>query len=125
VDTVNRVVPQLIETGTYVRPALGVVVDERLNQLVTRRLNVRGVAILRVTPGSAADKAGLRGVRTEGDGALVPGDIILEVDETAVESVPRLLNRLDEHKVGDTVHLTLWRDGQRTEARVTLQGGGQ
>jgi S1-C subfamily serine protease len=125
VDTVNRVVPQLIATGKYVRPTLGIQVDERLNQLVTERLRVRGVAVLRVTPGSPAEAAGLRGAQAQENGAIIPGDVILEVDGTAVDSVARLLNRLDEHKVGDTVRLTLLRDGQKTTVSVTLGAGNQ
>jgi S1-C subfamily serine protease len=123
VDTVNRVVPQLIGTGKYIRPTLGVEVDERLNQLITERLRVRGVAVLRVAPGSAAETAGIRGARIEDNGTIVPGDIILEVEGTPIDSVPRLLSRLDEERVGDTIPLTLLRDGQKTEARVTLQAG--
>lgn len=125
VDTVNRVVPQLIATGKYVRPTLGIQVDERLNQLVTERLRVSGVAVLRVTPGSPAEAAGLRGAQVQENGAIVPGDVILEVDGAAVDSVARLLNRLDEHKVGDTVRLTLLRDGQKTTVSVTLGAGNQ
>ncbi len=126
VDTVNRVVPQLIATGKYVRPTLGVEVDEGLNRLLTERARVKGVVILRVTPGSAAAAAGLQGARVEKDGRTVtPGDIIVAVDGAEVDSVARLLGRLDDHRVGDTVRLTVLRDGQRTEVAVTLQGAQQ
>jgi S1-C subfamily serine protease len=125
VDTVNRVVPQLVASGKYVRPALGVEVDERLNQLVTRQAGVSGVVVIRVTPGSPAAAAGLRGVQPAGDGRIVPGDIIVAVDGTEVESVARLLARLDDHEVGETVRLTLLRDGRRTEIDVPLQAGTQ
>jgi S1-C subfamily serine protease len=125
VDTVNRVVPQLIGTGRYVRPALGIELDERLNQLMTERARVAGVVILRVVPGSAAERADLQGVRRTADGGIVAGDIIVAVDGSAVDSVARLLNRLDDHKVGDTVRLTVLRDGQRTDVNVTLQAGAQ
>jgi S1-C subfamily serine protease len=124
VDTVNRVVPQLIATGTYVRPALGIEIDERLNQLITRRLGVTGVAILRVTRGSPAEAAGLRGVTTDEVG-ITPGDVILEVDGVAIESVARLMSRLDDHDVGDSVRLTLWRDGKRVEVTVMLQAASR
>ncbi len=125
VDTVNRVVPQLIETGTYVRPTLGVQVDERVNQLITDQLRVKGVAVLRVTPGSPAAAAGLRGARLENNSTVVPGDVILEIEGTPVDSVPKLLGRLDELRVGDTIRLTIWRDGNKQEVRVTLQGANQ
>jgi S1-C subfamily serine protease len=123
VDTVNRVVPQLIATGRYVRPTLGIQVDERLNQLVIERLGTKGVAVLRVTPGSAAAAAGLRGVREE-RGQVVAGDVIQAVDGTAVDSVARLLGRLDERAVGDTVRLTVLREGRQIEVNVRLQAGG-
>ena len=57
VDTVNRVVPELIRHGKYLRPTLGIEVDEGLNQRLTHLLNVQGVVILRVAPDSAADSA--------------------------------------------------------------------
>jgi S1-C subfamily serine protease len=107
-----------------VRPTLGIQVDERLNQLVTERLGTKGVVVLRVTPGSPAAAAGLRGVRAEDGGRVVPGDIIQAVDGTAVETVAALLGRLDERAVGDTVRLTVLRDGRQIEVSVTLQAGG-
>ncbi len=125
VDTVNRVVPALIANGRYVRPALGIEIDEQLNQLVSERLNTSGVVVLRVPAGSAAERAGLRGLRRSSDGGVVPGDIIVAVDGVAVDSVARLLSRLDDHEVGDAVRLTVLRDGKRTEMNVTLQAGSQ
>ncbi len=125
VDTVNRVVPQLIAGGKYVRPALGIEVDERLNQLITRQLGVAGVAVLRVVPRSAAEAAGLRGGRAGADGRFVPGDVIVAVEGTTVDSVPKLFSRLDDHDVGDMVRITVLRDGQKTELRATLQAGSQ
>jgi S1-C subfamily serine protease len=125
VDTVNRVVPQLIATGKYVRPTLGIEVDEELNRLVTGRLRTEGVAVLRVTPGSAAAAAGLRGVEQQPDGRIVPGDVIVAVDGREIDSVARLLGRLDDYKVGEVVRLTVLRDGTRTEVQVTLQGASQ
>ena len=123
VDTVNRVVPQLIATGRYVRPALGIQVDDRLNQLITRRMGIEGVVILEVTRGSGAAAAGLQGARVRNDGSIVPGDIILAIDGTPVDSVARLTSRLDDFNVGDTVRLTVLRDGQRRDVNVTLQAG--
>jgi S1-C subfamily serine protease len=125
VDTVNRVVPQLIGSGKYVRPVLGVEVDEQLNQQVIQRVGTQGVAVLRVTPGSPAATAGLRGLRVQPDGAIAPGDIILAVDGKPVDNVPRLLSRLDDYKVGDTVRLTVLREGQQTDVNVTLEAGNR
>jgi S1-C subfamily serine protease len=125
VDTVNRVVPQIIAAGRYVRPGLGIEVDESLNQLITRRLGVPGVAILRAAPGSSAAAAGLRGVRQQPDGAIVAGDIIVAVNGQPVDSVARLSSRLDDYDVGSAVTLTVLRDGGRVEIRARLQAGTQ
>ncbi len=58
VDTVMRVVPQLIKTGKYIRPALGIEVDEQLNARLQALTGSKGVFVLRVTPGSVAHRAG-------------------------------------------------------------------
>ena len=121
VDTVNRVVPQLISKGSYARPVLGINADEALNQIVAKRLGVKGVAIVGVERGSPAEAAGLRAAKIEPGGGIVPGDIIVAVDGKAVDTVARLVARLDEKKPGDAVKLTLLRDGKQTEVSVTLR----
>jgi S1-C subfamily serine protease len=122
VDTVMRVVPQLIKTGRYVRPALGIEADEALNERLSALTSIEGVFVLRVTPGSAADKAGLRGVTRSAEG-LVPGDVIVAVDGKPVTRVAQLLARLDDYRVGDTVRVTLRRGEDIREVAVTLQPG--
>lgn len=121
VDTVNRVVPQLIRSGRYLRPSLGIEVDEALNQRLSAALKVDGVVILRVAPRSAAAAAGLEGTTVMRDGSIVPGDIIVEVEGKPVSSVGRLLSRLDDFNVGDTVKLTVLRGRSRMDVRVQLQ----
>jgi len=122
VDTVARVVPQIIRTGRYIRPALGIEADETLNQRLAAASGIKGVFVLAVQPGSAADKAGLRGA-TATPAGIVPGDVITAVQGKPVDSVSRLLARLDELRVGDTVQIVVWRDGQSREVAVTLQPG--
>lgn len=122
VATVNRVVPQLIARGKYVRPALGIEVDEDVNRMVTQHLGVEGVLVLKVIPGSPADAAGMRGARIDAEG-ITPGDIIVAVAGKPVDSVPKLLARLDDFEVGDAVQVAVLRDGGKTELTVTLQAG--
>jgi membrane-associated protease RseP (regulator of RpoE activity) len=112
-DPWTRVVPQFIARGKYIRPGLGIAVDEGLNRAAMQQLRVEGVLILRVTPGSPAAAVGLRGAQLAADGSMVPGDIIVAVDGRPVESVARLLARLDDHQVGDGVSLTILRDGRK------------
>lgn len=123
VDTVNRIVPQLIAHGKYIRPDLGVVTDERINQAVTRELGVPGVVVLRVERGSAGELAGLRSARIGPDGSLIAGDIITAVEGHAVDNMARFLAKIDERQVGDTVTLTVSRKGQKVQLRATLQPG--
>ncbi len=124
VDTVNRVVPQLIATGKYRRPSLGIEVDEGLNRLVTERLGTRGVIILKVTPRSSAEAAGLHGVRFGRNGSVTPGDIIASVDGKPVQSVAQLFARFDDHHVGDVVRLTVLRDDRTVDVSVKLEESG-
>jgi S1-C subfamily serine protease len=121
VDTVNRVVPQVIRSGRYIRPTLGIEIDEGLNQRLSAALQVEGVVILRVAPNSPAAAAGLKGISVARDGTIVPGDIIVEVEGKPVSGVGKLLSRLDDFNVGDTVRLTVLRGRAREEVRVRLQ----
>ena len=123
VDTVNRVVPQLIKSGRYTSPALGVEIDEDLNRRLTKLLDVSGVVVLRVTPNSSAAKAGLTGISISRSGEVVPGDIVTAVDGKPVDSVGKLLSRLDDYRVGDTVRISVLRKGKPVELKVTLQPG--
>lgn len=122
VDTVMRVVPQLIKTGKYIRPALGIELDEQLNRRLQALTGTQGVFVLRVAPGSAAQKAGLSGI-TVGPEGIVPGDRITGMDGAPVDDVAKLLARLDDRKVGDVVVLSVERAGKLREVRVELQPG--
>jgi S1-C subfamily serine protease len=124
VDTVNRVVPQLIATGRYLRPGIGIGVDEDINRLVSERLGVAGVLVLKVTRNSAAEAAGLLPTRVDSRGEIIPGDIILALAGQPVDSVATLLALLDEHRVGDRVVLRVWRGGSELDIPVVLQAEG-
>ena len=121
VDTVNRVVPQLIGQGKYVRPSLGIEIDQDLNEAITEQLGVKGVAILKVRSNSPAARAGFRGITINRDRTITPGDIITAVQGKQVETIPKLLARLDDFKVGDTVTITILRDGKQQQRSVQLQ----
>lgn len=123
VDTVNRVVPQIISRGKYIQPAMGITVDSKLNNRLTQLLKVSGVVILSISPGSAADEAGLRGATLTSEGNIIANDIVIAVDGKPVDSVEKLLNRIDNYKVGDTIKITVLRKGEPFEIPVTLQPG--
>ena len=121
VDTVNRVVPQLIRHGRVTRPGLGVHVADRRT---ARRFGARGVLIIRVQKGSAAEAAGLRGTRRGEGGRLLLGDVIVGVGGKPVASLDELSDALDEHKVGEVVEVRFMRDGNRMSVSVKLQALG-
>jgi S1-C subfamily serine protease len=123
VDTVMRVVPQLIRYGKYRRPALGMQIDESMNLRLQEAFGQAGVYVLRLGRGSAAAKAGLRAPHRDSEGRLVPGDIVVAIDGKKVDSVARFLARLDDYQVGDTVTLDILRDGKSIKVPVTLETG--
>ncbi len=123
VDTINRVVPQLISRGKYIRPALGITVDGKFNDRLASMLGVTGIVILGVDPGSAAETAGLVGAIISPNGSITPNDIIVAVDDKPIDSVDELLKLLDKRKVGDTIQITVQRDDEKIEVPITLQPG--
>jgi len=118
VDTVNRIVPELIRSGKVTRPGLGVQIAE--DQLA-ERLGVTGVLVVEVVQGSAAAKAGLRPTRREASGRVRLGDVITSVDGKKVESSNELFLMLEKYKVGDSINVSLLRDGKAVQVKVTLE----
>ncbi len=123
VDTVNRVVPQIIRHGRYIRPTLGIRTDEELNRRLSELLKVRGVVVLRPTPGKPL-AGGLRETTVGRDGTIAQGDVIVAVEGKPIESVAQLLARLDDFKPGDTVGVTVLRQGRAATIPITLGTDG-
>ncbi|MFQ6548381.1 S1C family serine protease [Aestuariibius sp. 2305UL40-4] len=122
VDTVNRVVPQLIARGTYRPPVIGVRVDPRADAMAARR-GLSGALVLAVDPGSPAARAGLEPVRMLQDGTMVPRDRIVAVDGLDVTDSDGLRAALDNYDVGDAVTLRVARDGTTREITLSLAAG--
>jgi len=120
VDTVNRVVPELIAHGSYIRPTLGITVDDDMSDRLLEGVGIVGVLVLRVQPGSAADKSGLRGTRVTSGGEVVLGDVILSVDRNPIANSADLIGLLDDHAIGDQVELIVLRDGETLTIPVVL-----
>ncbi|BDY13186.1 S1C family serine protease [Hydrogenimonas cancrithermarum] len=121
VDTVNRIVPQLIAYGKYLEPSLGIETDEHINRLAQARLGFDGVMVLRTIPGTSAEKAGLRGIVVYPDGSFDPGDIILSIDGKPIHSVKDLGEVLDNYKVGDVVTVEIARNGRILKKQLILE----
>ena len=121
VDTVNRVVPQIIANGRYEPPQLGIRVNRELSEVVTTRLGVQGVLILHIIPGGPADRAGLRETVIGQSSLVRPGDIIQKIGDTTVRDMNDMLEALERHRVGETVTVQFLRDGQTETVDVVLQ----
>jgi 2-alkenal reductase len=118
IDTVNRVVPQIIADGRVPTPGIGIVPAD---EAVSAQMGVRGVAVLRVVPDTPAEAAGLRGVNpVTGES----GDVIVAVDGEIVHRVPELTEALEEAGVGNEVELTIARDGSTLSVDLEVEDIG-
>ncbi len=110
------------------RPRLGVTVQDvgAYPQQVRERLSLpeSGVAVIGVAPGSAADEAGLRSsgmsLDVAGRTLPVPEDVITAIDGEPVTSARDLQRAVFAKDAGDTVTLTVLRDGEEITVDVTL-----
>ena len=120
VDTVNRIIPQLLATGKVIRPYLGVQVSDAVSNQVSGQRGLNGVVVAGVEPDSPAAKAGLRGLQDAGNGRMMLGDIIQQADGKPVRRADDLFAALERHKAGETIKLQVLRDGSPVEIEITL-----
>lgn len=118
VDTIGRMVPEILKFGKVTKPGIGVSIASRA---VTRRLNIDGVLILSITPGSPAENIGLQPTRRAPHGGVVLGDILIRVDGQKLKDVDDLFRYLDRKEVGDKVTLEYLREQEVKKAEVTLE----
>ncbi len=124
VATIARVVPQLIENGRVVRPETGIA---QLYQ------TDNGVVIIRLAPDGPAEKAGLQGVKVvikkEQQGSIMfqtqtvdptAADTIVAVDGQKVRTIDQFYTLVESKQPGDTVTITVLRDGKRVDIPVKL-----
>ena len=118
VDTVRRVVPQLIEFGKLIRPGLAI---ELAPDSLARRLRLQGVIVLNIDLGSSAEAAGLVPTRRGGDREIYLGDIITAVNNVSIQSSDDLWLAFEDYEIGDVVILSVLRDGEPVQTRVSLE----
>ena len=118
VDTVNRIVPELIKHGKLIRPGLGV---SLVPDAMARRWGIKGLVIGKVSRGGAAERAGLKGARETSSGRIELGDIVVGVAGKPVTTIDELMDVLEHHKVGDQVAVDILRGNRREKIMVTLQ----
>jgi S1-C subfamily serine protease len=125
-NTVKRVVPILIERGTYAHPYLGLTAATLTSDLVQSVIGLapdfQGILVDTVTKGGPVDKAGIRGSTTDQYGKKHGGDIITSIDNHSVKRVEDLISYVELHKsVGEKITLGVYRNGQTLNLQATLQ----
>jgi len=127
-NTVERVVPNLIEEGNYSHPWIGVSGID-VNQDIAEEMNLEnstGFLIMEVVSGGPADKAGLqagdRNATIDGGNIAVGGDVVVGINGEKIRGISDVLLFLArEAEVGETVDITVIRDGEKMEVPLTLQ----
>jgi 2-alkenal reductase len=111
INTARAVAEQIIQKGYFARPYMGIRFQP-INPDIASRYNLAaqwGVYITQVVSGSPADKAGLK-----------EGDIIIKLDDTALDETHSYINTLFTYKAGDPVNLSVMRDGKLIQVPITL-----
>jgi S1-C subfamily serine protease len=126
-NTITQVAPSIIATGSYQHPWLGVSGIDMTPE-IAEAIGLgepRGFLVIEAAPGGPADSAGVQGGDTPAqlDGREIPlgGDVILAINDKDIRKIDDVLGYLQQAtKVGETVTLTVWRDGQIIQIDVTL-----
>lgn len=117
VDTVNRIVPQLIKFGRVKKSALGIRLLETHGM---HSRGIHGVVVAEVIAGSPADKAGIAPLSRLPDGSIQLGDIITGADGSPVADGNDLFRILDEKNPGEKLTLELTNGAEVRTVSVKL-----
>ncbi|MBV1877553.1 MAG: trypsin-like peptidase domain-containing protein [Pseudomonadales bacterium] len=117
VNTVKLIIPQLIKHGRLYRPVLGV---ETLTDYWAKRFKVKGIAIMSVKDGLAADIAGMVGMSEDRLGNLHLGDVIIAVNGEPVTTEDSLLSLLEQFEPGEEVKVTTMKNESIHNYQVIL-----
>jgi S1-C subfamily serine protease len=129
VNVVKRVAPELIQTGRYRHPLIGVAgislsqIGQGAKQQLGISLNQKGLMVQESSAGAAdaGIRAGNQAVFVAGERLLAGGDIIVAIDGNPVTTGGELRGYIENNKhPGDTVTITLQRNGQRQDVTVVL-----
>ena len=119
IDTVNRIISQLIAYGKVIQPGLGI---QTVEDSVARRVGIdEGVLVLDVDRRGAAAAAGMMPTRYDAAGNVVLGDIIVSIDGQAVKTSDDLYRILERYNVGDEVQIEVIRAGRGRTLKIRLQ----
>ena len=118
VDTVRRLVPQLIENGRPIQP--GVYGLEFLSDYLGRRFGIDGVAVRDVRRRSQAEQLGFEGIGVTRSGRYVLGDVVVGANGRQIQRLDNLLDVFEEAGVGGDVTLMVERGRNRREVEIKL-----
>jgi S1-C subfamily serine protease len=126
-NTIDKVVPSLITSGSFQHPWLGVA-GRDMTPGIAEQLGLdepRGFLVMEVVAGSPAEKAGIRSgdrdVTIDGIPVKLGGDVIIGADNMTVRKIDDILVYLQREKsVGDEINLTILRDGQEMQVKAVL-----
>jgi S1-C subfamily serine protease len=126
INTAKAVLNDLVTLGRVRRPALGVStipIDPELADEIGLPVDY-GLLIIRVTPGGAAEAAGLRGGSQRAYLGNQPitlgGDLIVAIDGQKIEDEDDLSQMMNNHRAGDTVQITIYRGKKKMDVSVQL-----
>lgn len=119
IDTVARVVPQLINEGRAPMAGIGIVAAD---QSVAAQLGVEGVLVWETNSGGPAQRAGMRGTDPQRG---VVGDVIVQAEGRPVQRLADLTNTLDRLGVGQSIDLTVRRGNQTIQMEVPIVDIGE
>jgi S1-C subfamily serine protease len=117
VDTVARLVPQLIEHGRPIEP--GIRGAYWLTDRLARYFGLEGAVVQEVERGSQASRIGLEGI-SEWRRRWYVGDIVVAVDGQPIRTVDDLRDAFEQAGLGAQVELTVEHDGRRRRIEVEL-----
>lgn len=121
VDTVNRVVPQIIAKGRYQPPQMGIRVNSEISDAITSRMGVKGVLLLDVADGGGAAEAGLRGTVVGRSDVVQVGDILQSIDGQPINNLNEMLSVLERYSPGDSVEVGYLRGSDTGSTTVLLR----
>ena len=123
VNTAKKIVPQLKEDGKVERAYMGVTTSN-IDEQIAEDLNLpvdKGALVQDVVDDGPADKAGIRGGRTElGDGLRVGGDIIVKVDGQEIAQNSDVAEAILDNEPGDEIEVEFFRGDDRRTVEVKL-----
>jgi S1-C subfamily serine protease len=126
INTAKAVLDDLMTLGRVRRPTLGIhsfPISPELADEIGLPVGY-GVLISQVTPGGSADQAGLRGGTERaylGSAAvMLGGDLIVAIDDRKIENEDDLAQVMDNHRAGDTVKVTIYRNKKKMDVSVAL-----